>query len=133
MTKDRKLAERIEAILKKKKFPFPYINNFKEWGHGDIIYEIDEANSWIFFISDSVYKMREDGSELTKIAAGNCRMINADKDGSVSFTKREEEYSELDEEHLEYNRYCIDVLCTITPDGNIFEGEPTKSSLGTSD
>ena len=109
------------------------VSSFKERGYGDTIYDMTETNGWVYFVSwDGVYKAHPDGTELSKIADGKCCMIRAHEDGSVTFFKNVETYSEFDESARQFDRYSVDVRCTVMPNGKIIESEPSKGYMGSS-
>ena len=137
MTKDIDKVIRFEAALKKANPGASVtVSSFNEWGRhdGDTVYDMAEANGWVYFIGwDGVYKARPDGAELSKIAEGKCSMIKAHENNTITFTKNIDTYSEIDEQAHQFDRYSVDAWCTLTPDGEIIEGEPSKGYLGSSD
>ena len=137
MTKDIEKVIRFQTALKKADHgDVSFIKSFNEWGRhdGDTVYDMTEANGWVYFIGwHGVYKARPDGTELSQITEGNCSMINSHENGAVTFTKSIESYSEVDEQAQQFDRYTVDVRCTVTQDGKITESEPSKAYLGSSD
>lgn len=96
-----------------------------------------EAGGWVFFIpaeKNGLYKTRpDDDATLIQIAVEPCTRLQVKEDGLVYYESIDQ-YSELDEEHYEYNRYRDDVTYRIAPDA----GEPEEVSrshgyLGSSD